>query len=85
MNKSDLKLDRKNAFVNAAEELFKEKGFENTSIDDIVERVGVAKGLFYYYFDSKEELLGQILQRLIEEVRSSVRAAMNEKDLNAIE
>ena len=43
-------------FVLAAQSLFEEKGFENTSVDDIAARVGVAKGLFYYYFGSKEEL-----------------------------
>ncbi len=85
MSRSSPKSDRKKAFIDAAEELFNEKGFENTSIDDIVERVGVAKGLFYYYFDSKEELLGMITQRLIEEVRSSVRGVMKKEGLNAME
>ncbi len=85
MHRSNLKSDRRNAFIGAAEYLFNERGFENTSIDDIVDRVGVAKGLFYYYFDSKEELLAQIVQRLIEEVRSAVKAAMEEQGLSAME
>ncbi len=85
MNRSNLKSDRRNAFIAAAEYLFNEKGFENTSVDDIVDKVGVAKGLFYYYFDSKEELLAQIVQRLIEEVRLAVKTAMEEKGLSAME
>lgn len=37
--------------------LFEKKGFSETSIQDIVESIGVTKGTFYYYFSSKEELL----------------------------
>lgn len=40
--------------------LFEEKGFSETSIQDIVEAAGVTKGTFYYYFDTKEQLLMDI-------------------------
>ena len=40
--------------------LFEEKGFSETSIQDIVEAIGVTKGTFYYYFTSKEQLLMDI-------------------------
>jgi AcrR family transcriptional regulator len=40
--------------------LFEQKGFSETSIQDIVEAVGVTKGTFYYYFPSKEQLLMDI-------------------------
>ena len=60
--------DRRLEFINAAEALFNEKGFENTSVDDIVQRVGVAKGLFYYYFKSREELLAAIVDRILDEM-----------------
>ncbi len=43
--------------LSAATQLFPAKGFENTSIDDIVERANVVKGTFYYHFKSKDELL----------------------------
>lgn len=76
---------RRNDFVVAAQALFEEKGFENTSVDDIVARVGVAKGLFYYYFSSKEELLGMIMERLMDEIDSAIAAAMERKGLTALE
>src|SRR5699024_12711775 len=41
-------------------QLFEEKGFSQTSIQDIVEVLDVTKGTFYYYFSSKEELLMDI-------------------------
>lgn len=40
--------------------LFEEKGFSATSVQDIVEAAGVTKGTFYYYFQSKEQLLMDI-------------------------
>lgn len=40
--------------------LFEKKGFSETSIQDIVEALGVTKGTFYYYFTSKEQLLMDI-------------------------
>lgn len=40
--------------------LFEKKGFTETSIQDIVDSIGVTKGTFYYYFSSKEELLMDI-------------------------
>jgi AcrR family transcriptional regulator len=77
--------DRRNEFVQAAEELFNEKGYENTSIDDVAAKVGVAKGLFYYYFDSKDRLLEELVVRLIEETRKNVQEVMAEEGLSALE
>jgi AcrR family transcriptional regulator len=77
--------DRRNEFIQASRELFDEKGFESTSVDDIVARVGVAKGLFYYYFDSKEDVLDIIYERLQDEIGSAIIGAMEKKGLNAME
>ena len=41
-------------------DLFDKKGFSKTSIQDIVDSIGVTKGTFYYYFKSKQELLMDI-------------------------
>lgn len=48
--------------------LFEKKGFSETSIQDIVDSIGVTKGTFYYYFSSKEELLMEIHFRYIDEL-----------------
>ncbi|WP_409305198.1 TetR/AcrR family transcriptional regulator [Peribacillus sp. SCS-155] len=50
--------------------LFEKKGFTETSIQDIVESIGVTKGTFYYYFSSKEELLMDIHNRYIDQLLS---------------
>lgn len=44
----------------AAVRLFRDKGFENTTIDDITERADVAKGTFFNYFPKKESVLGYL-------------------------
>ncbi|WP_427927424.1 TetR/AcrR family transcriptional regulator, partial [Acinetobacter baumannii] len=46
--------ERRNEFVEAAEKLFREHGIVDTTINSIVKEMNVAKGLFYYYFKSKD-------------------------------
>lgn len=55
--------ERKAELLDAAEALFIEKGFEQTLVSDIVKKLGVAQGTFYYYFKSKDEMLIAILER----------------------
>ena len=47
----------KERIIEAASELFQKKGYNNVSIDEIIEKAGTSKGGFYYYFDSKDQLL----------------------------
>ena len=54
--------------IQASIGLFVEKGFSATSIQDIVDRVGVTKGSFYYHFKSKEELLMHIQASYIDDL-----------------
>ena len=51
--------------VQAAAQLFAEKGFENTSVQQIVDAVGMTKGAMYHYFTSKDDLLYEIYARLL--------------------
>ena len=44
---------RKQELLKLAYRMFIEKGYENTSIDEIVAKAGIAKGTYYYYFASK--------------------------------
>lgn len=76
---------RKNELVDAAEDLFKEKGYSKTSVSDIVNRVGVAHGLFYYYFDSKEDVIDAIVQRMVDEFVLSINKIIDNEELNAKE
>lgn len=50
----------KKRIVDAAWELFYEQGYEQTTIDDILERAQTSKGSFYHYFDGKDALLASL-------------------------
>ena len=63
----------------AAVELFGERGYAGTTVDEIVERAGVAKGTVYYHFRSKSDLVSALLddglRRLAESFRSEIEGA----------
>lgn len=61
---------RKKELVDTAEQLFVEKGYENCSVNDIVKQINVAKGTFFYYFQTKEEILDEIIHKRAEEIKS---------------
>lgn len=64
MRKGDLK---RNSILEAAEKLFFEKGYEQTSIQDILDVLSLSKGGFYHHFPSKEAILSEICEnRVIE-------------------
>jgi len=54
--------------INSAYELFSGKGYEQTTIEDIVQQTGCSKGGFYYHFQSKEEILEVIINNYISEL-----------------
>lgn len=53
--------DRRTALIEAAVELFEEKGVPGTKIADVTERVGVARSLFYHYFQNKDDLVNAVV------------------------
>ena len=58
---------RRQELVVAASELFLEKGFEQVSVSDIVRKVGVAQGTFYYYFKTKYDILDVVVEYYVAE------------------
>ncbi|MFA5453339.1 MAG: TetR/AcrR family transcriptional regulator [Candidatus Methanomethylophilaceae archaeon] len=69
--------ERKKEFIDVSIELFEEKGYENTSVDDIIKKMGVAKGLFYYYFKSKDEILYALVDQAVEDFAKSIDEVMS--------
>lgn len=59
--------ERKKEILMIARKLFVEKGYDQTSINDILKIIEIAKGTFYYYFTSKEELLEEIIMQIVVE------------------
>ena len=60
---------RRAELVKAARELFDRNGIKNTQVSQIVDKVGVAKGLFYYYFKSKDEIVNEVVKEVMSELR----------------
>ena len=63
-----------------AAQRFADNGYHPTSVAEIVEGLGVGKGVFYWYFDSKEELLRAILADAQQDLRRRQRAAIDAAD-----
>lgn len=70
-------LERKQQLLDAAEELFSSKGYANTRIADICAAAGVAKGLFYWYFPTKEGLFAELVRSMRLQLRRAQAAAMD--------
>ena len=57
---------RKKMLLMIAYEMFLTQGYENTSVDKIIEKAQIAKGTYYYYFQSKEQMLEEVIDMMIE-------------------
>ena len=55
--------ERKNEILDVADELFGKKGFDGTSTNEILEKVGIARGTLYHHFKSKEEIMDALIER----------------------
>lgn len=70
--------ERRNEIIDTAEMLFFTKGYAKTTVNDMLQAIGIAKGTFYYYFKSKEEVMDAVVLRFIEEgVEAAKQIATN--------
>lgn len=74
---SDRQLDD---LLPAAEALFAEKSYHNTTVADIATRAGLATGSVYRYFESKRDILVAVVRAINEDVRRAMRDAIEETD-----
>ncbi|MDR2252389.1 MAG: TetR/AcrR family transcriptional regulator [Bifidobacteriaceae bacterium] len=65
---------RLGAILDAAADLFTRRGYDQTTVDDILAVVGMGKGTFYHYFKSKEDVLEGVVDRLVALVVQRVEA-----------
>jgi AcrR family transcriptional regulator len=68
---------RRAELLAAGQALFLAKGIAGTSLDDITQRAGVSKGLFYLYFPSKEDLVLALREQFSRELAERMRAAVD--------
>jgi len=75
----------KDKIVDAAYELFGLKGYEHTSVAEIIEKAGASKGGFYHHFKSKEEILETITFNYIDMIRVQYDGILADRTLTVIE
>ncbi|MFJ8526456.1 TetR/AcrR family transcriptional regulator [Bacillus sp. NPDC094106] len=70
--------ERRSEILNTAEKLFASKGYMKTTVNDILREIGIAKGTFYHYFKSKEEVMDAIIMRIVNaDVAAAKKIASN--------
>lgn len=73
--------ERKNEILDAAAVLFASKGFDNTSANDILDAVGIARGTLYHHFKSKEDVMDALIERQTQRLLSAARQVAEDNSI----
>ncbi len=76
---------RRNEIIDAAQRLVYTKGYEQMTIQDILDDLQISKGAFYHYFDSKGALLEAMIERMKEEAEPVVLPIVDDPAMQGIE
>ena len=76
---------RRAEIMDASMLLFMEKGYANTTTQDIVDKVNISRGLLYYHFKNKEDILYCLVERYSEKLLRDIHVIVNDDDKTAIE
>ena len=74
---------RRDVFLDAAQALILSRGYDRFSVQDILDAAGASKGAFYHYFDSKDELLDAIVDRMADQATARVQPLLDDQSLTA--
>lgn len=77
--------DRKNEILDAVDELFGQKGFDGTSTNDILEKVGIARGTLYHHFKSKEDIMDALIDRYAVRLIDGAQEVAADKSIPIVE
>lgn len=77
--------ERKNEILDIAERLFVMKGFDNTSTNDILNEIGIARGTLYYHFKSKTEILDAMIERITKQLIEKATEIFDKKDIPVLQ
>ena len=75
----EARVNSEERIYNAALDLFLEKGFEETTVEDIAARSGLSPEEFSQHFSGKESILPSFLRRHLEDIRTNIQARMDEE------
>lgn len=74
---------RRDAILDAAEQLIRTKGYERMSIQDVQDTLGVSRGAIYHYFDSKADLLEAVVERMVDAIMAVLTPIAGDPGLSA--
>lgn len=77
--------ERRKEILETAERLFLTKGYTKTTVNDILKEIGIAKGTFYHYFKSKEEVMDEIIMRIIKEDVTKAKRIVSNHDIPVLD
>lgn len=77
--------ERRKEILETAERLFITKGYTKTTVNDILKEIGIAKGTFYHYFKSKEEVMDEIIMRVIKEDVAKAKVIVSNPNIPVLE
>jgi len=77
--------ERRSEIVKTARYLFQTKEYDKTTMQDVMDQLGIAKGTIYHYFKSKEELLEAVIVDIVDENIEQMQLAKMEMNGNALE
>ncbi|GAB6613467.1 MULTISPECIES: TetR/AcrR family transcriptional regulator [Bacillus] len=77
--------ERRKEILETAERLFITKGYTKTTVNDILKEIGIAKGTFYHYFKSKEEVMDEIIMRIIKEDVAKAKVIVSNPNIPVLE
>jgi AcrR family transcriptional regulator len=76
---------KRKKLLTIAENVFLQKGYEQTNVDDILKASGISKGAFYHYFKSKEEVLAASIENMLDEAVAFLQPTVDDLSLGALE
>lgn len=77
--------ERRNEILDTADELFALKGFDGTSTNDILEKVGIARGTLYHHFKSKEDIMDALIERYSARLLGAAQSIAADKNIPVVE
>jgi AcrR family transcriptional regulator len=83
--KEEERTAKRNAILDAAQQLIYTKGYEQMSIQDILTALQISKGAFYHYFSSKQAVLDGMVERTAEQAVQALQPIVQDPTLTAIE
>lgn len=78
-------MTKRNEILSTAQKLIYTKGYEQMSIQDILNELGISKGNFFHYFSSKQAMLEALIERHMDEGESQLAPVVKDERLSAIE